>query len=50
VDCESRGIFKSFDRVVDDIAISPGGGLLATADGAAAVSLWDGAHGRLLDR
>ncbi|HEU4730022.1 MAG TPA: protein kinase, partial [Kofleriaceae bacterium] len=45
---EPRGVIKRFDRVVDAVALSPSGHLIAAAEDPASVSLWDSAQGRLL--
>jgi WD40 repeat protein len=45
---EPRGILKTFEKLTGNVALSPGGQLIATADGTGIVNLWDGAQGRLL--
>jgi eukaryotic-like serine/threonine-protein kinase len=45
---EPRGILKTFDKLTSNVALSPGGQLIATADSSGVVDLWDGAQGRLL--
>ncbi|HEX3759977.1 MAG TPA: serine/threonine-protein kinase [Kofleriaceae bacterium] len=44
------GIFKSFGKVVHQIAMSPGSEWFATAGGSATLDLWDSAHGRLVQQ
>ena len=46
----SRGILKRFDRAISASMMSPGGTLMATADGTGAVSLYDGEQGRMLEQ
>jgi eukaryotic-like serine/threonine-protein kinase len=43
------GIVK-FDKLVDDVALSPGGALFAIAEDPDTLSVWDAAQGRMLER